>query len=142
VRAEAEKKQDDANNFPQIKNLTYKTLAIGWLSMLLVWAGMAASLWAVFRSLGLPDCELVGRFPDYTAAVSLSVVAGFLAFIPGGLGVRDMILAVLLVRLFQIADAPAALASGLLRLVWLLAELIVFGVLYPIRLKSRQKKEN
>jgi uncharacterized membrane protein YbhN (UPF0104 family) len=141
VRADVQETPDAENSSPQIKNLTYKTLAVGWLSMFLVWAGMAASLWAVFRSLGLPDCELAGRFPDYTAAVSLSVVAGFLAFIPGGLGVRDMILAVLLVRLFQIADAPAALASGLLRLVWLVAELIVFGVLYPIRLKSRREKQ-
>ena len=80
--------------------------------MLLVWAGMAASLWAVFRACGLADCGLIDHFADYTAAVSLSVVAGFLAFIPGGLGVRDMILAVLLVRLFHIGEAPAAVASG------------------------------
>jgi uncharacterized membrane protein YbhN (UPF0104 family) len=109
--------------------------------MLLVWAGMAASLWAVFRALGLPEGELSTHFVDYTAAVSLSVVAGFLAFIPGGLGVRDMILAVLLVRLLQIGDAPAAVASGLLRIVWLAAELAVFGVLYPIRMKLRREQK-
>ncbi|MCC6126344.1 MAG: flippase-like domain-containing protein [Pirellulales bacterium] len=118
------------------RNLTYQTVAIGWLSMLYTWTGMAASLWAVFRSCGL-EFGLIDHFPDYAAAVSLSVVVGFLSFIPGGLVVRDMILAVLLVRLFQIDEAPAAVASGLLRLVWLVAELTVFGVLYPIRMKLR-----
>ncbi len=108
--------------------------------MSIVWGGMAASLWAVFRACGL-EFPLTNHLADYTAAVSLSVVAGFLAFIPGGLGVRDMILAVLLVRLFQIGDAPAAVASGLLRLVWLVAELIVFAVLYPLRLRLRQNQK-
>ena len=120
--------------------LGYNTVLIGWLSMLIVWGGMAASLWAVFRGCGL-DFPLSDHLADYTAAVSLSVVAGFLAFIPGGLGVRDMILADLLFRLFQIGQAPAAVASGLLRLVWLVAELIVFGVLYPIRMKLRRAQK-
>jgi glycosyltransferase 2 family protein len=120
------------------RNLTYQTVLIGWFAMFFTWAGMAASLWAVFRSCGL-EFGLIDHFPDYAAAVSLSVVAGFLALIPGGLGVRDMILAVLLVRLFQIGEAPAAVASGLLRIVWLVAELIVFAILYPIRMKLRRK---
>jgi uncharacterized membrane protein YbhN (UPF0104 family) len=117
-------------------NLDFNTVFLGWFSMLLVWCGMAASLWAIFRACHL-DFSLLDHFAGYTAAVSLSVVAGFLALIPGGLGVRDMVLAVLLLRLFQIDEAPAAVASGLLRLVWLVAELIVFAILYPVRMKLR-----
>jgi uncharacterized membrane protein YbhN (UPF0104 family) len=122
------------------KKLGYKSVFIGWFAMLIVWGGMAASLWAVGRACGL-DFGLTEHFTDYTAAVSLSVVLGFLAFIPGGLGVRDMVLAVLLVRLLQIGEAPAAVAAGLLRLVWLVAELLIFSILYPIRLKLRKKQQ-
>jgi glycosyltransferase 2 family protein len=118
--------------------LTYANVFIGWFAMLLLWGGMALSLWAVFQACGL-DCPLSSHFADCTAAVSLSVVLGFLAFIPGGLGVRDMMLVFLLVHLLHIGEAPAAVASGLLRLVWLVAELIVFAILYPLRLKLRRE---
>jgi uncharacterized membrane protein YbhN (UPF0104 family) len=67
-------------------------------------------------------------WPRLTVAVSLAVVAGFLSLLPGGLGVRELVLDELMIVPF---GAMVALVSAvLLRLVWLLAELLVSGILY------------
>lgn len=106
------------------------TLLAGWITMTLVWLFMAASLWATFRAMGVFDIGLLEYGPEYVAAVSLSMVAGFLSLIPAGLGVRDLVLIELLVKLFAINDAMATVAGGLLRLIWLVSELIISGILY------------
>jgi uncharacterized membrane protein YbhN (UPF0104 family) len=105
--------------------------------MTIVWLAMAASLWAVFRGCGL-DYPLSNHLAEYTVAVCLPVVAGFAALIPAGLGVRDLLSAELLPHLFGIAAAPAVVTSALIRVTWLLAELIIFAILYPLRLKLRR----
>jgi hypothetical protein len=49
------------------------------------------------------------------------------------LGVRDLVLVELLVKMFAssgINDATATVAGGLLRLIWLVSELIISGILY------------
>ena len=58
--------------------------------------------------------------------------------IPAGLGVRDLLSAELLPHLFGITAAPAVVASALVRLTWLIAELVIFATLYPLRLKLRR----
>ena len=139
-QAPSPKPQNQTPILESAAKLGYRTVFIGWFAMLLVWAGMAASLWAVFQGCGL-DYPLGEHFADFTAAVSLSVVGGFLTLIPAGLAVREMISIALLVPLFHIGDAQAAVVSGLLRLVWLFAELAAFAVLYPLRMKFRRAEE-
>jgi uncharacterized membrane protein YbhN (UPF0104 family) len=141
VRAEPAQNNPSNIELPPGNPLTPNTTTVllGWLAMTLVWFGMAASLWAVFRSCGL-DFGLVEHFPDYTAVVCLSVVVGFLAMIPGGLFAREMVLLLLAVQLFQISESQAVVASALLRLVWLLAELVIFCILYPIRYRLRKQQ--
>ncbi|MGD0518288.1 MAG: lysylphosphatidylglycerol synthase transmembrane domain-containing protein [Thermoguttaceae bacterium] len=122
-----------------LSRLGWSTLLAGWMCMILVWALMAASLWAAFRAMGVTDIGLIEYGPEYIAAVSLSMVAGFLSFIPAGLGVRDLVLVALLVKLFApggINDALAAVAGGLLRLIWLVSELIISGILYLWRVNG------
>ncbi|MFW6124966.1 MAG: lysylphosphatidylglycerol synthase transmembrane domain-containing protein [Pirellulales bacterium] len=114
----------------RVDGLGWRTLLVGWAAMLLTWLGLAASLWATMTALDLHPPALLHDLPAYLAAVALSMVAGFLSLIPGGLGVRDVILVKLIVRLFACSAAQAALAAGLLRLVWLMAELIVSAMLY------------
>jgi glycosyltransferase 2 family protein len=113
-----------------LDRLGYRTLLYGWFSMTVLWVIMAISLWAAFRAVGVTQFDFIGRLPEFLAAVALAVVGGFLSFIPGGLGVRDLLLVELLDKLFRLAAAPAMLASALLRLAWLLAELLIFTVLY------------
>ena len=105
------------------------TMACGWLVM-------ALSLWAVVRALGIEGVELQNDWPVFVASVTLAMVAGFLSLIPGGLGVRDLILFQIMVP-FLARFVPegeeqvaAMVAAVLLRLVWLVAELLISGVLY------------
>ena len=121
-----------------LSRLGWDTLLAGWMCMMLVWVLMAASLWATFRAMGM-DIGLIEYAPELIAAVSLSMVAGFLSFIPAGLGVRDLVLVELLVKMFAsggINDAMATVAGGLLRLIWLVSELIISGILYLWRVKG------
>jgi hypothetical protein len=68
--------------------------------------------------------------PLYVACVSLAVVAGFLSLIPGGAGVRELILGVLIAQ--QFGQAAAVLTAVMLRLVWLVSEVAISTVLYAV----------
>ena len=63
-----------------------------------------------------------------TASVCLAVVAGFLSLIPGGLGVRELVLDELMAEPF--GRTVALVSAVLLRLVWLMTELAISGILY------------
>ena len=66
-----------------------------------------------------------------TAAVALATVAGFLSFVPGGAVVREAVLAETLGLLMPgLGGVTALVGSVLLRLVWLLSELAISGILY------------
>lgn len=120
----------------KLDRIGYHTLAIGWAMMTACWVMLAVSLWATLKAMGIEGIDLVADMPRYTASVSLAMVAGFLSLIPGGLLVRDMILAELMVPYFAeihtpLAPQAAAVLSALaLRLVWLVAELAACGVVY------------
>jgi glycosyltransferase 2 family protein len=129
--------KSDSATAAALSRLRWSTLLVGWVCMSLVWVFMAASLWATFRAMGVKDIGLIEHSPEYVAAVSLSMVAGFLSFIPAGLGVRDLVLVELLVKLFAVNDAMATVAGGLLRLIWLVSELIISGILYLWRLQPK-----
>jgi uncharacterized membrane protein YbhN (UPF0104 family) len=106
--------------------------------MIPVWVLTAASLWATFQAMGT-DIDFIEFAPELIAAVSLSMVAGFLSFIPAGLGVRDLVLLELLVKMFAsggINNAMATVAGGLLRLIWLVSELIISAILYLWRVND------
>ena len=124
--------KSDPTTAENLSKLGYGTLLLGWLLMGVVWLATGCSLWAVFRALGV-ELGLWEHLAGYTAAVSLAMVAGFLSLIPGGLGVRDLILLKLLVMLFGVREAVATVTSALLRLVWLVAELVISGILYVVK---------
>ena len=65
------------------------------------------------------------------------MVAGFLSLIPGGLGVRDWILMTLLAP--QYGAKTAVVSTVLLRVVWLLSELVVSAILYVDVLRVRRR---
>ena len=96
---------------------------------------MGLSLWAVLKSLPgdlLPDGVILDPWYSHwarmTTSVSLAVVAGFLSLLPGGLGVRELVLDELMAEPF--GAVVAIVSAVLLRLVWLLAELLVSAILY------------
>jgi uncharacterized membrane protein YbhN (UPF0104 family) len=106
-------------------------LVRSWLSLAAGWTMIGLSVWACVHAVGDEaihyDATLVAIS---IAAAGLSVVAGFASFIPGGLGVRDFVVVELLIPV--LGEGPALVAALLVRLVWLLSELGISIILYPL----------
>lgn len=120
----------------RLEGLTFGTLAQGWGYMLVCWLLLGLSLWATVRGMGVAETDLVRDLPLFTASVTLAVVVGILSLIPGGWFVRDGIIAGLMLHYFSRVvhlgnpDAAALLCAALLRLVWILAELVISALLF------------
>ncbi|MCS5631345.1 MAG: YbhN family protein [Pirellulaceae bacterium] len=116
-----------------INGLTWQFLLKGWLLAAVGWLFFGGSM--VFVLLAFPSLEGsarfdIGDYPQIMAAVALSMVAGFLSLLPGGAGVREMVISTLLTPL--IGPVFAIISAVSLRVVWLLCELGAAGgfVLY------------
>jgi len=139
--------KSDPTTSQKLHELSYGTLLLGWVAMAVGWVILGLSLWAVLRAMGIPNLEPFAELARYTASASLAIVAGFLSGVPGGAGVRELILTELMVPYIdqvapQVAADVAALASAVaLRLVWLLSELAISGALYVAGL-SRSKENH
>jgi glycosyltransferase 2 family protein len=115
----------------KLADLGYGTMLLGWLLTAISWVMVGLSSWAVLRSLGAADANPIGQLHLYTAAVTLATVVGFVSFVPGGAVVREAALAQFLVLMMPQTDKATALVTAiLLRLVWLVAELVISGILY------------
>lgn len=107
--------------------LTLKTMATGWLLLAIGWCLNGASLWLVLK--GLPGTEIA--YTHYwlaLACVSLATVAGFVSLLPGGIGVRELVMIPLLGP--AIGPVNAIVAAVVIRIVWLAAELIGAGAFF------------
>ena len=113
----------------RLANLDYPTLGAGWGLNLLGWMFVGTSLWLTVQAAGFahPD-RLSHEWIVCTGAAALAVVAGFASLIPGGFGVRDAVLLVLLAPTF--GQAGALVATVVARLVWLVAEIVISIILY------------
>jgi glycosyltransferase 2 family protein len=116
-----------------LKRIDYGTLVFGWLATGVGWFITGLSLWATLRGIGETSLRPLDDLPFLTMIASISVVAGFISMIPGGLGSRDVVMLELL-RL-RLADPIAVASTVVLRLVWLAAELVISAALYPLRPK-------
>jgi uncharacterized membrane protein YbhN (UPF0104 family) len=111
--------------------ITFPLLASGWLAGVACWTLWGLSLWATMRGVGSDALEPITNLPLLVAAVSLAVVGGFVSMLPGGLVVRDALLLELLSP--ACGSASALVASVMLRLVWLLSELMICGILELVK---------
>jgi uncharacterized membrane protein YbhN (UPF0104 family) len=113
-----------------------RAVAIGWATIAVGWIIQGLSLWATLRAMGV---ELEGPFHElslHTTAVALGVVAGFISQIPGGLVVREWVSGELLQAHY--GQSVALVSAILLRMVWLVSELLVSIILYGAgRLRAR-----
>lgn len=116
-----------------VECLGFRTLWQGWLGMGLLWICFGISLWMTLRALGL-GVPFWPSLPRMVAAAALATVSGFvIILLPGGLGVREFVLVALLAPYLSNslaaivpagrADLTAVLAAGLLRVVWVMAEM-------------------
>ncbi len=108
-------------------SVDFITMAIGWVLLTAGWCLNGASLLVVIDS--LPGTEVqIGHFPVVLAAVTLASVGGFVSLLPGGLGVRELVMIPLLGSEF--GTAIAVIAVILVRFVWLTAEFVSSGIIY------------
>ncbi len=110
-----------------LDGLNFQTMLLGWFAMSCGWSLNGMSLWAVLHS--LPGTAMTASdFLLAMACVSLATVAGFVSLLPGGLGVRELVMIPLLAPRF--GSATAIIAAILIRLVWLSAEILCSGIIY------------
>ncbi len=112
-----------------VNGLTWRFLFGGWLLLALGWMLVGASLWWVVAA--FPEAPVrAADFPLMMACAGLSVVLGFASLIPGGLGVRELVIMPLLAGPF---GAPVALGAAVLaRLVWMGTELLLAAIMKAV----------
>lgn len=111
----------------------FSTMVFGWLLLTIGWCFNGMSLWLVIDSLPGTETQLI-HFPIVLAAVTLATVGGFVSLLPGGLGVRELVMIPLLGS--QFGAANAVIAAILVRFVWLTAEFVSSGIIYLVSRSS------
>ncbi len=109
--------------------ISTRVLLTGWATLAVGWWIQGLSLWATLRAMGAPNTDL-SRLPTYTAVIALSVVAGFLALLPAGVGAREFVTIELLKPVC--GEVPALVSAILLRLVSVVADVGISSILYFI----------
>jgi hypothetical protein len=105
----------------------------GWFMMPWAWLLVGLSFWASSRA--LPGDvrawqQSLQDLPVLLAVASMAVVLGFVSFVPGGVGVRELVIGVVLGQ-HPAYGAYRALALGVVvRLVWLLTEILIALIMY------------
>ena len=90
------------------------------VELVFIWLVFGLSFWLIFPPNG-------GHFPQVMGAFSLSWLAGYVAvFAPGGIGIRELLLAVLLGAFFK--SGEVAIYAAIHRLLWVLAEVFLGGL--------------
>ncbi len=111
-----------AANSDQFNRLSWGLFFTGWLLQLSTWVLIGLSFTLVVLAIPIND-TLPSIFQLYaisTAAISLAIVTGFASLLPGGAGVRELVLATVLG--IMLSPAHGLLAAILVRLVHLAVE--------------------
>jgi uncharacterized membrane protein YbhN (UPF0104 family) len=119
----------------------FGTLATGLAVTAVGWCVQGVSVWAVLQAL-LPSApELTPSvWAQCTAAIAFANVAGFVVIVaPAGVGVREYLLTILLASLG--VKALLAAAAIVLRLDWIVAELLVAACTYWIKPRGEMPPE-
>ncbi len=102
---------------------------VGWgvIAATVSWLGLSVALWATYRSVGDGHPTPLGIWPVWIESSTLPMVAGFLSLLPGGVGVRDAMLAGILAP--HVSSGTALATATLWRVVSLLAEVAICAIL-------------
>ncbi|MDR0610527.1 MAG: lysylphosphatidylglycerol synthase domain-containing protein [Planctomycetaceae bacterium] len=134
----------------KLQKLKIHNVCFGWCLMSIDWLLLGLSLWASIRGIGIDTGYLTDHLPRFVLAATLSVVTGFVLMIPGGLGVREMVITQitipLLVVLLMKADSGltepdaeklavlyALVVAGVQRGISIIAELVISAILWRSR---------
>ncbi len=120
--------KDSADIEKQLGGVSFRLLSLGWLAGIVCWTLLGLSLWATMRAIGVDQWGPIADLPRLITAVAFAVVAGFLSMLPGGIIVRDAVLMQLLAPVC--GEANAFVSAVMMRLIWLVSELVTCGILY------------
>lgn len=114
--------------------LSWKTFLFGIPLMIGYWLLLGLSLWCVLLGVGL-ELPFCGVYPIALLAITASMTVGFVIVIaPGGMGVREAIIVILMAPLLKnftnVPDAAALVSACVLRILWIVAELFCAGFVY------------
>lgn len=113
--------------------IDFRLMALGWLAMIPCWTLLGVSMLLTLKSMELsriPDGVFWSDLPYLVATVALAMVAGFLSLLPGGVWARDIIVVELIASHPRFGADVAIISAVVLRIVWLVSELAVSGILY------------
>ena len=112
--------------------ISTRVLLIGWATLAVGWWIQGLSLWATLHALSEPSTS-IGHWPEYTAVIAMSVVAGFSeALLPAGVGAREFV-TIELLKVAGASDSTAVISAILLRLVSVVADVGISTILYFVR---------
>jgi len=111
------------------------------LEMLVIWVSFGISFWLVFPINAGFVTAIIGAF-------SISWFAGYVAFFaPGGIGIREYLLTVILVSYFS--SSEVAIYATVHRLIWVIVEVILgagsallFGIPMTAKEETVEEAEN
>ena len=110
-----------------------RLMAFGWVAMIPCWILLGLSMLLTLKSMEMsriPDGVFWSDLPYLVATVALAMVAGFLSLLPGGVWARDIIVVELIASHPRFGADVAIISAVVLRIVWLVSELLVSGILY------------
>jgi hypothetical protein len=113
--------------------IDFKLIALGWLAMVPCWTLLGVSMLLTLKSMEIsriPGGVFWSDLPYLVATVALAMVAGFLSLLPGGVWARDIIVVQLIASHPRFGADVAIISAVVLRVVWLVSELAVSGILY------------
>jgi uncharacterized membrane protein YbhN (UPF0104 family) len=137
--------KSDPSTLEQIGRLDHRVLLLGWGCMAVGWAIMGLSYWAALQAMGVPGDPLY-ELPRFSASVALATVAGFVViFMPAGVMVREAALVSLMLPYLKASDVAdpelvAWVSVALFRLVSVVSEILISGILYVVGLGGRRRR--
>ena len=107
---------------------SYRFFLVGWIAGLISWCLIGLSFGFLVKS--IPTVEPLPATPSLmaiaTCAIGLAMVIGFASLLPGGAGIRELVLTTLLAT--SVGTAHAMLSAVSARLLFIVVEAIVAAV--------------
>lgn len=119
-------KRDDSIDPSRI---SWRLFAAGWAWSLLSWLLIGAAFTSIVAAIPSPTpIDWTTLYPIATAAISLALVVGFASLLPGGAGIRELVLAAVLS--IAIGPAQGLMAAIAARIVFLTVEAVLSAIVW------------
>lgn len=138
-----------------LRKITWRATVAGLSLMTLLWVFFGIGLWATILGIGLDPGNFLDNLPRFVSATAIAIVLGFaIPISPGGIGIRETILAFLLIPYFtRILTLPgnerfdlrpediALIVSLAQRIISIFAELSIVACFAVVYWRQRLRKE-